>query len=109
MQIYLQDITNPTTSDLSCTLDTSVAPGGLFTISMTDSSCGSLSESVPTFGLGDTVSIKIVTEDGGSATSSTKVIGGGNDQTIELSSATLYGGVTALGNGRSNLKPNTLD
>jgi len=72
-QIYFQDITNPATSTVSCTLSSSLAPGSQVTISAS-SGCSSISGTIPTVSAGDSISIKVVAADGGSATASTKVI-----------------------------------
>ncbi len=72
-QIYFQDITNPATSTISCTLTSSLAPGSQVTISAT-TGCTTLTGSIPTVSAGDTMSIKVVAADGGSATDSFKVI-----------------------------------
>jgi archaeal type IV pilus assembly protein PilA len=72
-QIYFQDITNPTASSISCTLSASLAPGSQVTISST-TGCSALTGSTPSVSAGDTISIKVVAADGGSATDSFKVI-----------------------------------
>ena len=72
-QIYFQDITNPATSTISCTLSSALPPGSQVTISAT-TGCSSLTGSTPASSAGDTISIKVVAADGGSTTSSTKVI-----------------------------------
>ena len=72
-QIYFQDITNPATSTISCTLSSSLAPGSQVTISAT-TGCSAITGGLPTVSAGDSISIKVVAADGGSATSSTTVI-----------------------------------
>jgi archaeal type IV pilus assembly protein PilA len=75
VQIYFQDITNPTTSTIACTLAVSVAPGASITLPGTASTgCSTTTGSAPTVSAGDSISIKVVAADGGSATASTKVI-----------------------------------
>lgn len=96
MQIYVQDITNPSNTVMSCTLENPVPPGSTLTISTNNSGCASLTGSMPVVSAGDAIAIKIVSAEGSSAIVSTKVISGQNEvQAIILSSATLYGGVTA--------------
>jgi len=72
-QIYFQDITNPSTSTISCTLSSSLAPGSQITIGAS-SGCSVLTGGLPTVSAGDSISVKVVVADGGSATASTKVI-----------------------------------
>ncbi len=72
-QIYFQDITNPAASSISCTLTNPLAPGSQVTISAT-TGCTTLTGSTPASSAGDTISIKVVAADGGSATDSFKVI-----------------------------------
>jgi archaeal type IV pilus assembly protein PilA len=72
-QIYFTDISQSTTSTISCTLAASLAPGSQVTISPT-TGCSALTGSIPTSSAGDTITMKIVASDGGSATGSTKEI-----------------------------------
>jgi len=74
-QIYLQDITNPATSTISCALTNSLAPGSQVTISATTGCTPVATGGLPAgYSAGDSMSIKVVAADGGSATASTKVI-----------------------------------
>lgn len=72
-QIYFQDITNPASSTIACTLSSALAPGSQVTISAT-SGCSTITGGLPAISAGDSLSIKVVAADGGSATASTKVI-----------------------------------
>lgn len=71
LQIYFQDVTNPTTSTISCPLTSSLPPGSAVTL---PNGCSSPSGSSPNVSLGDILSIKVVAADGGSATVVTRVI-----------------------------------
>ncbi|MHB2036941.1 MAG: archaellin/type IV pilin N-terminal domain-containing protein [Nitrososphaerales archaeon] len=72
VQIYFTDITASTSGSATCTLSSAVAPGSSYTCPVTPSGTWS---AIATPSAGDTLSVKVVNPDGGSATSSTKVIG----------------------------------
>ncbi|MCL4518289.1 MAG: hypothetical protein M1587_03735 [Thaumarchaeota archaeon] len=72
LQVYFTDITQGTSSSFSCTPSPSLplSPGSSTTCSVASNT------NFPTnLAQGDTLSVKLVAPDGGSATSSTKVIG----------------------------------
>ena len=71
VQIYFQDITNPATGTISCPLTAALAPSGSVVI---PAGCTGPTGSLLSITAGDSVSIKVVAADGGSATFSTKVI-----------------------------------
>ncbi len=70
-QIYFTDISTTTTSSTTCTISSSIAPGGTLTCPVTTGTNLPAGFSPSS---GDTVSIKVVMPDGGSAISTAKVI-----------------------------------
>ena len=77
VQVYWTDVTAGTSGSTTCTIPNSaVAPGNSYTCAANEASgseWNGLGITAPS--VGDTLSVKLVNPDGGSATSSTKVIG----------------------------------
>ena len=73
VQLYFSDVTSGASSVVTCTLAAALSPTSTVSIPLA-SSCSSSSGSLPSVSAGQTVSVKVVAPDGGTATSSTKVI-----------------------------------
>ena len=71
LQMYFTDINSGTSGVISCTLTATLSPSSSLTI---PSGCQSTTGSLLTSSAGDTVTVKVVASDGGTATSSVKVI-----------------------------------
>ena len=74
IQIYFTDVTAGTSGSTTCTSpNTAVAPGSSYSCPSSPTTAWTNIITAPS--VGDTLSVKVVNPDGGSSTSSTKVIG----------------------------------
>jgi flagellin-like protein len=74
IQLYFSDITSGSSSVVTCTLASALSPTSTVSIPIASSCSGGPTGSLPSVLAGQTVSVKVVAPDGGTATSSTKVI-----------------------------------
>ncbi|MDH2901060.1 MAG: hypothetical protein PXY39_08810 [archaeon] len=71
LQLYLSDINSGANSVISCTLSSALNPSNSVSL---PSGCSSTSGSLPSVSAGDTLNLKLVAPDGGTAISSVKAI-----------------------------------